>query len=150
MQHLRVVPRPAVPCTKAAAAAPAGDAAAAPSGPIAAGLPETAAVDRLAVIRRLPLLVRAARFGLADYDRSRTLARIFRGTTPGRPGTALDALIAAEAAAEDDRRAGTGAYQAARHVELLIAMMAEARLADEAAAARVTQRPGPDARSGHG
>lgn len=82
----------------------------------------------LAQLRRPRLLIRAARFGLADYDRPRDLKRLMRlPQTPG-PREALARLLEAEAGMEDTRKAGGAGYSPARHVELLIALIAEARL----------------------
>ena len=83
---------------------------------------------QIAALRRPRLLVRAARHGLDDYDRVRDLPRILRSGRLPAPTAALDALLAAEEAAEQTRLAGDAAYSAARHVELLIALMGEARL----------------------
>ena len=77
-------------------------------------------------IRRPRLMIRAARLGLAEYRRERDLRRLL-GATPG-PDRALPALIEAEARAEATRQGGDAAYSIAAHVELLIALMAEARL----------------------
>lgn len=82
----------------------------------------------LAHLRRPKLLVRAARFGLDDYDRSRDLKRL-----TGMPATpsirvAVDRLLEAEAEMEETRKIGHAGYSPARHVELLIALIAEARL----------------------
>lgn len=82
----------------------------------------------LANLRRPRLLVRAARHGLGDYSRERMLSRLLAGARPPSPGAAFPALLAAERDLERTRRAGDGAYSVARHVELLIALMAEARL----------------------
>lgn len=82
----------------------------------------------LAKLRRPHLLIRAARFGMNDYDRKRDLRRLIRADAPPSPERALDRLMAEEAEIEDVRRAKTAGYSVARHVELLIAIMAEARL----------------------
>ena len=82
----------------------------------------------LATLRRPRLLIRAARFGLNDYDRVRDLRRLIRAEAPPAPERALDRLMAAEAEIEEVRRARTAGYSVSRHVELLIAIMAEARL----------------------
>ena len=81
----------------------------------------------LASIRRPSLLIRAARFGLQDYRRDRDLKRLIGSARPPTPETALPALAEAEERAEETRRAGDATYGIARHVELLIALMAEAR-----------------------
>ena len=83
---------------------------------------------RLATLRRPRLLLQAARFGLADYRPERDLRRIGglpSGALP--PGAALAALIAAEEALETIRKTGDAAYSITRHLEVLIALLAEAR-----------------------
>lgn len=82
----------------------------------------------LATLRRPRLLIRAARFGLADYNRDRDLKRLMRLPATPHPRAAVDRLISAEAELEACRRSGGAAYSPARHVEVLIALMAEARL----------------------
>jgi hypothetical protein len=82
----------------------------------------------LANLRRPRLLVRAARHGIQDYRRERDLRRLIDAPSPPSPETALARLFDAEERAEETRRAGDAGYSIARHVELLIAMMAEARL----------------------
>lgn len=78
-------------------------------------------------LRRPRLLIRAARHGLQDYRRERDLRRLLpQGAQSGVD--ALPRLIAAEAEAEATRCRGDAAYNIARHIDLLIAMLAEARL----------------------
>jgi hypothetical protein len=82
-------------------------------------------------LRRPPLLIRAARIGLAGYDRSVHLARhlgqqVENGPLP-RAGDALMQLIDIEAGLETDRTDRAAHYRPARHVDVLIAMMGEAR-----------------------
>lgn len=81
-------------------------------------------------LRRPRLLIRAARFGLADYRRERDLRRLLSQPLPG-PAAALPQLLDAERALEDCRRAGDAGYNLSRHVALLIALMGEARLLPE-------------------
>jgi hypothetical protein len=85
-------------------------------------------VAALAALRRPRLLIRAARFGLTDCDRSRDLRRLIRADAPPSPECALGRLIDEEAAIETVRRAKAAGYSVSRHVELLIAIMGEARL----------------------
>ncbi len=83
----------------------------------------------LANLRRPPrLLIRAARFGLTDYNRDRDLKRVMKVTRAPSPAKAVDGLIETEARMEATRQAGDASYSVARHVEVLIALMAEARL----------------------
>ena len=79
-------------------------------------------------LRRPGLLVRAARAGLEHYDRARALKRLLHAERPPSPEKAVDRLAAAEAGMEDARTSGDAAYSVVRHVELLIALMAEMRL----------------------
>lgn len=84
--------------------------------------------DTLAALRRPRLLIRAARFGLAEYNRERDLKRLMRLSCLPSPETAVEGLMEEEARLESGRKAGDAAYSLARHVEVLIALMAEARL----------------------
>jgi hypothetical protein len=88
----------------------------------------TALMETLALTRRPRLLVRAARFGIEEYNRSRDLRRILRNDTLPGPSDTLPRLIDMEAAQEDTRKRGDASYSIARHLEILIALMAESRL----------------------
>lgn len=79
-------------------------------------------------LRRPRILVRAARAGLAEYNRTRDLCRLTRTTSAPAPETALGVLVEEEARIEATRRAGDASYSFVRHIEILIAMMAEIRL----------------------
>jgi len=92
--------------------------------------PDTGAPDplsRLAGLRRPRLLIRAARFGLDDYQRGRDLRRLL-GRVPGPSTGLLAELLVVEAAQEAARTSGDAAWRPARHVETLVAVMAEARI----------------------
>ncbi len=82
----------------------------------------------LGALRRPRLLNRAARHGLADYSRDRTLMRLIEGERTIAPEAAVKKLMQAEAQVEMNRQKGDGTYSVARHIELLIALMAEARM----------------------
>lgn len=88
----------------------------------------TESISRLSGLKRPRLLIRAARAGTAHYLRSRDLARILRGPVPLSPGVVLDMLIEEEARQERLRRQADAGYDIGHHVELLIAMLAEAQL----------------------
>ncbi len=82
----------------------------------------------LARLRRPRLLVRAARHGLSEYNRKRDLTRI-SGQSGHKESNALVAnLIEQEEQIESTRRAGDAAYSIARHIEVLVALMAECQL----------------------
>ena len=84
--------------------------------------------SRLRQLNRPKLLVRAARFGLDGYRRDATLARLLPGHTPARPAATLIKLLEVEAACDAERTTGAAAYQAMRHIDVLTAIMVEARL----------------------
>lgn len=87
--------------------------------------------DLLSIIRDLRrpgLLLRTARAGVPDYRRDGHLRRLLGpGRTPAA-GVALARLLQDEDDVEQCRRDGQPGYSAVRHVDLLIAIMAEARL----------------------
>lgn len=85
----------------------------------------------LADLRRPRLLIRAARHGLADYRRERDLRRLI-GPAPAEQ--ALPQLWSEEERMEATRQTGDASYSITRHVDLLIALMAEVRLLPRPAA----------------
>jgi hypothetical protein len=64
----------------------------------------------LANLRRPRLLIRAARFGMADYRRDRDLKRLIDAQTPATPESALPKLFCEEERLEDTRRSGDLGY----------------------------------------
>lgn len=81
----------------------------------------------LTALRRPTLLIRAARFGLASYDRDAVLKRIFGMAVPPTGRSCISRLLEIEAEMDTTRRNGDATYSIARHVEALIAVMAESR-----------------------
>jgi hypothetical protein len=81
----------------------------------------------LSDLRRPQMLIRAARYGLCDYRRDRDLRRLLQGQTPS-PSQTVPRLLNEEQQIEATRTAGDAAYSIARHIEVLIALMAEVRL----------------------
>ncbi len=81
-------------------------------------------------LRRPRLLLQAARCGVASYRRERDLPRITgQALRHLAPRAALARLLAQEAALEEVRRSGAAGYRLHAHVEVLIALLAEARVA---------------------
>jgi hypothetical protein len=80
----------------------------------------------LATLRRPRLLMRAARFGLAEYRRERDLRRLLRGEAMS--AETLPRLMQVEEALERTRLAGDASYSVARHIDVLIALLAELQL----------------------
>ncbi len=79
-------------------------------------------------LRRPGLLLRAARAGAEAYSRDGHLRRLLGPGRPPASGEALRRLLADEDDVERCRRTGQPGYSAVRHVDLLIAIMAEARI----------------------
>ncbi len=82
----------------------------------------------LSDLRRPALLLRAARFGLTDYQRDRDLKRLLRESAAGGPEKNLPRLLHEENMLEEIRRAGDARYSLTRHIEVLIALLGEANL----------------------
>lgn len=78
-------------------------------------------------LRRPRLLVRAARHGMTNYRRSRDLQRIAGQTQVATPRAVVETLLHQEEQVEQTRLAHDGTYSASKHIELLIALMAESR-----------------------
>ena len=77
-------------------------------------------------LRRPAMLIRAARFGLVDYRRERDLRRLIHSEPS--PDRALPRLLEVEEQIEEARRTGDPGYSASRHIDVLIAMLGEARM----------------------
>ncbi len=86
-------------------------------------------IAALKKLRRPRILMSAARCGLVDYNRDRCLRRLIKSDVTPSPVRALDELVRQEAHVDQTRRDGDASYSIARHVELLIAVLGEARLA---------------------
>jgi len=94
-------------------------------------------LETIAQTRRPRLLLRAARIGTLEYRRETDLRRVLRLPAAPPPGAAtVRALIDLEAELEILRTRPAHAvgdtWRPARHVEVMIALMAEARLMAEA------------------
>ena len=82
----------------------------------------------LAALRRPRLLIGAARFGVAQYDREAVLRRIFGASIPAPGERCLRRLLDHEAEIDAARKNALGSYTIADHVDALAAIMAESRL----------------------
>ncbi|QYX55306.1 hypothetical protein K1T73_09260 [Roseovarius sp. SCSIO 43702] len=98
-----------------------------------------ATLAEFSALRRPRLLIRAARIGVSGYTRKAHLPRILGFGRSLRGPEALRRLLDVEAALEEQRRDDDTAYSVARHVDVLIAMMGEARLLRAAAESRAPQ-----------
>jgi len=79
-------------------------------------------------LRRPRLLIQAARIGASEYRRDIHLRRHTGAGRLPRSGEALMHLIDKETMLNTQRKSGDGTYSATDHVDILIAMMGEARL----------------------
>lgn len=79
-------------------------------------------------LRRPRLLIQAARIGSEQYQRSVHLPRILGFGSKAKGTAALLKLIEIEETLNEQRLNSDAAYSAATHVEVLCAMMGEARI----------------------
>jgi hypothetical protein len=84
--------------------------------------------NMLDALRRPKILIRAARAGVVDYRRERDLKRLLKITHAAAPHKAIGSLLSEEDRLETSRTTGDGTYDLQRHIALLTAIIAEARL----------------------
>ncbi|MFD1158573.1 DUF6477 family protein [Roseovarius aestuarii] len=85
-------------------------------------------LTKLDNLKRPRLLIQAARIGMAEYRRDVHLRRhLGQGPLP-RSGAALARLVEIETDINEQRRMRNTGYSSIKHVDLLIAMMGEARI----------------------
>ena len=85
--------------------------------------------DMLEKLHRPKILVRAARLGLPDYNRETDLHRISKTAKTFSPAAVIDRLLSQEETLELARKNGDASYSIHRHIRVLTAVLAEARLA---------------------
>ena len=85
-------------------------------------------LHRLDHLRRPRLLIRAARIGAEDYRRDIHLPRLLGHDSLPRGAVALARLMEVEAALDECRLTGDAGYSTVRHVEVMIAVIGEARI----------------------
>lgn len=82
----------------------------------------------LNALHRPRLMMRAARLGADDYRRAGHLPRLLGYGQLPRPGKAILKLMDMEADLEEQRTQADASYSLVRHLDVLIALVAEARL----------------------
>ncbi len=87
--------------------------------------------NALESIHRPKTLMRAAKSALGNYDRSTGLQRLLGKSDKIRPEDALRELLPLEQDCETRRQTGRIAYSVARHLEVMVAIIAEASLLPE-------------------
>lgn len=85
-------------------------------------------LSMLNALHRPKLMMRAARIGAQNYRRATHLSRLLGYGALPRHGQALMKLIEIEATLEDQRLGSDANYNLIRHIDVLIAMVAEARV----------------------
>ena len=94
--------------------------------------------SRLNALHRPRLMMRAARIGAQEYHRAAHLPRLLGYGTLPRHGPALMRLIEIEGSLEEQRTSADASYSLIRHVDVLIAMVGEARVLRAALSAAKT------------
>ncbi|QFT59839.1 hypothetical protein FIU94_13480 [Sulfitobacter sp. THAF37] len=85
-------------------------------------------LSMLNALHRPRLMMRTARIGAENYRRSSHLPRLLGyGALPGH-GAALLRLMEIEAVLEDERQNADAGYSMLRHIDVLIALVGEARV----------------------
>ena len=79
-------------------------------------------------LKRPKLLVSAARHGMDSYNRNIHLARYIEFVPLPGPGAALMHLFEIEKEMDTARREKRGSYAPSNHIDILVAIMAEAQL----------------------
>ncbi|MEX0339622.1 MAG: DUF6477 family protein [Arenibacterium sp.] len=85
-------------------------------------------MSMLNTLVRPRLLIRAARIGAQDYVRERHLKRVLKVDNLPRNGVALIRLLEMERAMNEQRCSDDTGYSLVRHMDVLIALLGEARL----------------------
>jgi hypothetical protein len=93
-------------------------------------------VTMLSRLKRPTLLTRTARHGLQDYNRIVHLRRLLKTEALPGPGQAIVRLMELEAVVDQLRVAKRAEYSVARHIEMIVAMMCEARILKTSNASR--------------
>lgn len=88
----------------------------------------TPSLNHMSRLRRPRLLIEAARIGVTDYSREATLRRHLGYLHHPDSETALEELLEIEDELNQMRKDGNAGYSPARHVDVVIAMLGEARL----------------------
>lgn len=96
-------------------------------------------ISMLHTLHRPRLLMRAARIGAEQYSRTNHLPRLLGYGVLPRHGQALLKLMEIEAELNTQRKMSDAGYSLIRHVDVLIAMVGEARVLK---ASQTTDMPG--------
>ncbi|MCF2870728.1 DUF6477 family protein [Octadecabacter sp. G9-8] len=93
-------------------------------------------LTQISRLKRPTLLVRTARHGIEDYNRLIHLRRLLKTDNLPSPGKAILKLMELETIVDEQRTSKRAEYSVARHVELIVALMCEARILKASKASR--------------
>lgn len=93
-------------------------------------------LTQISRLKRPTLLVRTARHGIDSYNRPIHLKRLLKIEMLPGPSQAIMRLMEHEALTNDQRLSKHAEYSVARHVELIVALMCEARILKASNSAR--------------
>lgn len=82
---------------------------------------------QISTLKRPTLLVKAANIAAQDYRRKIHLRRVLRGPIPPKASAVLVQLCDLESHHNSLRKTRDAAYSAARHVEVLVALICESQ-----------------------
>ena len=82
----------------------------------------------LAGMRRPKILIESARIAVKNYKRESALNRLFKTKRPDTKAALVSALKQREQDIENLRKLGDGTYLAQAHVQVMTALIAEARV----------------------
>lgn len=98
-------------------------------------------LTQISRLKRPTLLVRTARHGIEDYNRVVHLRRILKSETLPGPAKAILKLMELEAISDRQRLEKRAEYSVAQHVEILVALMCEAKILKATSASRTRVMP---------
>lgn len=93
-------------------------------------------LTQISRLNRPTLLVQTARHGIEHYNRVVHLRRLLKTEVLPAPGKAIVKLMEVESGVEELRVSKRAEYSVARHVELIAALMCEARILKASKASR--------------
>ena len=91
-------------------------------------------LSRLEHIKRPQILIRAAQLGMRDYRKTRHAGTLLADLSVNDLVARFDRLFWREAELDRERVTGTASYSAAKHIEVLSALIVEAELLRQSAA----------------
>jgi hypothetical protein len=85
-------------------------------------------IGMISALKRPGILVRTAKIGADEYRRDVHLRRILKSEAPAKTGEAILRILEIESEINERRIANHAEYSVAEHVDVLIALLGEARI----------------------